>query len=222
MACGDKYKHLAITVSGYTFEKPRGWYPIASYYEEWYQLTEELVAKATSKLKQLATIECKATGGGANCTVYSLPGDIAPADPKLVAYNGLRPLYNQMQQEFAELYDTWNVGVLGHDLDAAIAEAQAVIATALCLMEESDKGIQLYGGTPTPTPGGQRAPDDGSLWWLWAGGGIVLTVGVVALGKRWARGRRERSAPPANRRAAPRPAMTGNERLAEEALVASR
>jgi len=232
MACGDKYKNLVVTTSGYTPENPGNTIPFidAENYTEWYALTTKLSVEAHKRFLALGTIECQATGG-TGCGTESVSGGSYPE------WNALLELNNRMTARYDDLSDpSWTI-----DRTQARAEAQTVIADAVCLMESADAGIELYKGRIPVTPGAltERKPYDGIPWWIWVGGGIGLSIGAIALSRRWTRNTRERSAPPSGRSAAPREPTPRSEaraaarargddpdsfgaRLAEDALASSR
>jgi hypothetical protein len=158
MACGDKYKHLVVTSSGYTPSSPGSDLPFAgqSVYAEWYELANKLSVEANHRFEQLGEIEGEKGKHG-----Y----------PK---WNALVELNNRMTSRYKGLTSP---PLVFFDYAGARAQAQTVIADALCLMESSDAGIKSYGGNVPNQPGSLGELGD-IPWWVWVGGGAVLTVGL--------------------------------------------
>ena len=175
--CGEKYRHLAVTVSGQTLDDPYGMAPTRADYEEWLDLAKALVAQANDRFKELGDLECEATGGS-GCGTEEVSGGSYPR------WDALVPLQNQMDGKLEELDSFWNFD-FSLTYIPAIQKAQAIVVDALCLMEKSDAGIQEYGGQIPVTPSVEL--DQGSSSWKWfaLGGGAVIALGGIgyALGK---------------------------------------
>jgi hypothetical protein len=195
MACGDKYKFLAVTSNGYTFENPFGTVGIYPYdYIQWKDLARKLVELANAHYHALGSYEAAISGGTHH--------------PK---WNDLQPMQNKMVGDYDDLPFTALSGSSGEE---GISKAQDVISTALCLLEQSDDALNAYGQTPPAVPGVVPKPreprdDTGTPWWIWMalGGGVVLVGGAVIYARSARRGREppppsrsERSGGPVARR----------------------
>lgn len=214
-ACGDKYRHLVVTASGYTPENPGGSVPFvdADVYPEWHALAKKLATEAYARFIALGTLECQKTGG-TGCGTDDVSGGSYPK------WNSLLDLNDRVAVGYDELSDpTWVL-----DREQARGEAQAVIANAICLMEAADDAIAFYEGNVPVTPGTLGLGRSTVPWWIWGLGVAGAFAGGVALHRYYQSKRRERSAPPAGRRAAPRsPEDPGlGSRMAESALAQSR
>lgn len=189
MACGDRYRHLAVTSNGYTFDNPFGSVGIYPYdYIQWKDLARKLVELADAHYKALGEYESQVSGG----THY----------PK---WNELQPMQNDMVGDLDDLPWTALSGSSGEE---GISKAQDVISTALCLLERADDALVGYGQLPPPVPGVLPKPreprDDENSWLLWVllGAGGVITLGAVSY-MLVQRGRRREppKAPPSRPRA---------------------
>lgn len=171
LSCGEKYKYLVVTPSGYTFEEPGSTLPFVgqSMYQEWYALAQDLALQAYQRFAELGKIECEATGG-ADCRTDESSGGSYPR------WNALVPLNNAMHAKLEDL----STPVLVVQYGVARSQAQSVIRDALCLLEEADEGIAYYGGSEPITPG----LEVGTPTWKWValGGGTLLALGGVAYG----------------------------------------
>lgn len=167
MACGDQYRYLEVTDSGYTRDNPYGTIPLFTDYEQWKELARTLSVKANERFNELGTVEQEEGNG-----TYPF-------------WNQLVELNNSMSTKYSALPSTFTLSVPG-----AIRDAQAVIDDALCLMERSDEGILHYTGTkPAPVRTKMRP------WvkWTLIGAG-ALTAGVLtAVGVKYYRKRRRRN-----------------------------
>jgi len=216
--CGDKYKHLVITASGYTPENPGGSVPFvdADVYPEWYELATKLSTEAHARFLALGAVECEKTGG-INCGTATASGG------SYSKWNSLLELNNRIAARYDGLSDpTWTL-----DREKARNEAQTVIADSICMMDAADDAIASYEGIIPVTPGALGSARSPVPWWVWAMGATGAAAGGVALGQYYIRNRRERSAPGALRRATPRPAQgaTGDDfgaRIAESAMASNR
>lgn len=179
MACGDRYKKLAVTSSGYTFENSFGHFAWSKDYEEWVALAKRLENMATQRFRRLARVEC-AKVGGINCALQGLPYGIAPFDAKLVRTNALEPLKSSLRDQIENLPSSW----VQFNLSEGVQEAQAAVASALCLMEESDSALEFYGEKPLVVPDITPSSAGGTPWWVWGlvGVGTVVVVGSVGYG----------------------------------------
>ena len=158
MACGDKYKHLVVTSSGYTPSSPGSDLPFAgqSVYAEWYELANKLSVEARERYELLGEIEGQKSKSG-----Y----------PK---WDALVDLDNRMK---SRVQGMTSPPLVFFDYAGARAQAQTVIADALCLMQSANAGIKSYGGNVPSQPG--SLGDAAEIpWWVWVGGGAVLTVAL--------------------------------------------
>lgn len=164
MACGDKYRKLVVTTSGYTLDNPYGSVAIPYDYAEWMQLAEKLAGLADQHRDRLAEIETK---------LDAFPKWNATIDAKFA-----------MSQALDDMPWTITAALSGSAIIEAIGKAQAAIQHALCLLELSDDGIASYGELPPAIPG--LAPKsrlskeaESTSRWKWIGG---MVLGVVAIG----------------------------------------
>lgn len=171
LSCGEKYKYLVVTPSGYTFEEPGSTLPFLgqSMYQEWYALAQDLALQAYQRFAELGKIECEATGGS-DCR-----GD-DPSGGSYPRWNALVSLNNAMHAKLEDL----STPVLVVQYGVARSQAQSVIRDALCLMQEADEGIAFYGGDVPITIGTEL----GTASWKWValGGGTLLALGGIGYG----------------------------------------
>lgn len=166
-SCGRKYVALVVTSGGLTIDHPYSWPAAFSDYEQWRELARRLNIEAIDRWTLLGEVECEASGG-TNCS----DPDKA-SSPNYARYNELVDIQNRMVERYKALPSFFT-----SDTPAAIAQAQSVIADALCLMQRSDEGIRHYGGTVPETT--TLAPDiDRTPWYLWTG---LAGVGLTAIG----------------------------------------
>lgn len=171
LTCGEKYKYLVVTPSGYTFEEPGSTLPFVgqSMYQEWYALAQDLALQAYQRFAELGKLECEATGG-ADCR-----GD-DPSGGSYPRWNALVSLNNSMHAKLEDL----STPVLVVQYGVARSQAQSVIRDALCLMEKADEGIAFYGGDVPVSPGLEVST---ATWkWVALGGGTLIALGGVGYG----------------------------------------
>lgn len=176
MACGDRYRHLAVTSSGNSFDNPYDDVATAADFEEWVGLAEKLERLANAHLAQLAYIECS-RNAGTNC------GTDEAQSPVWTKWNALIPLQNELRGQIEDLNGFFNtIGNLSYH--EPIEEAMAAAASALCLLEQSDDALVGYGAVPPAIPGVWPKPTSNSdfPWWGWAllGAGGVITLGALS------------------------------------------
>jgi hypothetical protein len=175
LACGEKYKYLIVTASGYTLEDPGSDLPFAgnSMYSEWYDLAHDLAKQAYRRFAELGQIECEATGG-ANCDTEDASGGHYPRWDALVSIN------NRMTQKLDDLPGPF---FAGPSYGLSRSQAQSVIKDAVCLMEQADDGILHYGGNVPTTPSFGGAEPGRPMWeWIAFAGGTALAIGGIAYG----------------------------------------
>jgi hypothetical protein len=176
--CGEKYRHLVVTASGYTLENPYGAVAFGSDYEEWREQAREWSVKANRIFADLGELECEKTGGLlCESETFAQGGQY----PK---WSALLDLNNRMTESYQALPNAYVTNPV-----VGIGASQKVIADALCLIDRAEQAIRFYGGTvtdmPTVTP--EEAP--GFLgrifpslnfkipWYAWAG---LATVGFAS------------------------------------------
>lgn len=176
MACGDRYRHLAVTSSGNSFDNPYDDVATAADFEEWVGLAEKLERVANAHLAELAYIECS-RNAGTDC------GTDDAQSPVWTKWNALIPLQNELRGQIEELNGFFNtIGNLSYH--EPIEEAMAAASSALCLLEQSDDALVGYGAAPPAIPGVWPKPtkNDDFPWWGWAllGAGGVITLGALS------------------------------------------
>lgn len=152
MACGDKFRYLAVTASGLNLSNISGVVPTFSDYEEWKELARRIGVIAQAHKDALGVAE----------------------EPKVALWNAA----NDVANSGVEKYDALP-GFFSGDVAVSIAEAQSAIFDFLCVIEMADDGIVSLGGTPPPLPGAPT-PDPGIIPKIppWV---LPVGVGVVAL-----------------------------------------
>ena len=168
MACGDKFKYLAITVDGYNFDNPHGLVAIYADYAGWQQLAVELVKLAETHFEALAAVEDKRS------PIPGLP---------------VRPKWSEILDAKQKMIDAKNdlPGFLGSTYGSfsyatPIQEAQEVIRQALCVLELSDDAIVSYGEKPPAIPGVKPAKKEPFIPPSLQLPDLVPDLGKVALG----------------------------------------
>jgi hypothetical protein len=152
MACGDRYRYLAVTASGLNLSNASGIVPTFDDYEEWQDLADRLGLMAQQAADALAAVEVALTG-------------------TYVRWDAVTEVKTRMVDKLDALPD-WYTG----NVSSSIGEAQSAIFDALCVIEMSVDGIAHYGGPAFVVPGAPT-PDPG----LGLGGAIGSGIGTVAL-----------------------------------------
>lgn len=153
MACGDRYRYLAVTASGLNLSNASGIVPTFDDYEEWQDLAERLGVMAQQAADALAEVEGSVNGG---------------AFPR---WNAVTEIKSRMVDKLEDLPDFYTGNV-----SSSIGDAQSAIFDALCVIELSVDGIAHYGGPAFVVPGAPT-PDPG----LGLGGAVTTGIGTVAL-----------------------------------------
>lgn len=157
--CGDRYRALAITASGYTPDNPWGVALIISDYGEWRDLAEKLVSLVNVHMATLQAIESKQAKGMPEFLRLSSEWSV------LLAHYEALPEFIFVVSE------------------TKTRKAIAVVTEALCVLERVDEVIEHYGEEPpgVPSPGRDPAPKPPSGGTLAQGFGTVVVLGVVGL-----------------------------------------
>jgi hypothetical protein len=134
MACGDRYRHLAVTASGLNLANAYDGFPSFTDYEEWKELARSLSVTAQRFHDTLGEVEEERT-----------PGNFA-------RWNAV----NELRTEMVEKYDALPSSYLNFDPAENISAAQAVVLDALCVIERSEDEIVALGAEAPLLPG---APD---------------------------------------------------------------
>lgn len=126
MACGDRFRYLAVTASGLNLENPFDDVELFSDFEEWKELARRLGVLAQTYKDALAAAE----------------------EPGVTLWNAVNEVANSGVEKYDALpsFFSGNVAV-------SIAEAQSAIFDFLCAIEMSEDGIISLGATPPPAPG---------------------------------------------------------------------
>lgn len=160
MACGDRYRYLAVTVSGLSLENPYDDLATVPDFREWKERARELSVLAQSYHDALGVEEEAKT-----------PGSFA-------LWNAVNEVRSRMVERYDEL-----PSFLSTDPPDDIAAAQAVIFDALCVMEMSVDGIASLGGTAPAVPGAPPPRDnDGILTTTKNAATTLLLVGGAIFG----------------------------------------
>lgn len=159
MACGDKFRHLAVTSSGLSFENPFDDIATSGDYEEWIELARRMLLLSQAQLDALEMVEGAATPG------------------TWTHWNAANSFRERAVQQFDDLPSTW----VAFNISQAIGEAQASILDSLCAMELANDSIVELGSVPPPTPGAPDPHDnDGLLSGAENAAGIAIGLAVVA------------------------------------------
>ena len=159
MACGDRYKHLITTTSGFTVEHPFGTGLDAEIkgpgdYLEWYKLADHLVAAAYGAFVKLGEVEQE-----------------RGSYPK---WNGLVERNNAMIEAWDDLpYPFVQISPM-FDVQKAVQ----VTLDAVCMLELANEGIESYGVIVDPVASLHKPSGKIDLLTLLILGGIAY----VALG----------------------------------------
>lgn len=165
--CGERYKYLAVTISGYNFDNPHGLYvfPFADYLE-WKAVAEKVVGLVNKHLASLQAVELVKN----------------PATPEFLKLTAERTL---LVKHFEDL-----PAIISFSTDSQyewIDAAMAVVSEALCLLEQTDVAIESYGEKAPEVPGLGPKPEDKPRlpklpeipdpkdipWWVWVIGGTA-------------------------------------------------
>lgn len=154
MACGDRYKHLAVTSKGYTPENTYGVFYLPTDYADWTALADKLVGLASTHMAKLQAVE--AGRGKALRKFNALSGEWAAL---LRKKEDLPTLMLASASDLPKVVD--------------------VVNASLCLLEQVDDAIASYGvDVPEiPTPGRGPAPAPPTAGGLFDPFFIALVVG---------------------------------------------
>ncbi len=130
--CGDKYRHLAVTVNGDSMDNPYGRVPEKNDYTAWKERAREIGLMMRDHIHKLY-------------------------DADRTAYFAMQSDHNAVIDSYAKLPEE-SFWWLYSDRTENIAAVISVIADELCMMERYDNAIAAAGGTPPPVPGGIK-PD---------------------------------------------------------------
>jgi hypothetical protein len=167
MACGDRYRELAVTAGGLSFENPYDDVPGFSDFEEWRALADRLALLAQQFADRLGEIE-----GAKN-------------DGNFPRWNAANEVKSRMVGALDDLPSAW----LNFSPTENIAAAQAVVSDALCVIEMSVDGIVHYGGVPPPLPITPKPRENEDILpnvgkgFGWLLGAAVLVGGVLLIGR---------------------------------------
>lgn len=181
MACGDKYKFLAVTGSGNSFDNPYDDLATLADFEEWVGLAERIEKIANDHLKQIAYIEC-IRAGGEDC------GTSDATSPSWTKYNELIPLQNQVRGQVEQVTSFFST-IENFSYHEPIQEAMEAVSGGLCLIEQANDAIAAYGFKPPILPG-VKTPQHANEswfnvpWWVWASLGLggAIIIGAVVYG----------------------------------------
>jgi hypothetical protein len=177
--CGERYKHLAVTTDGYSFENPYGHFGTPYVYVQWRAVAEKIVKLGVDHLEELDRIQ-------EEHGLYEGWGELVADKDELV-------------EHFDDLPWVTTVAISGFHVESGIAEAMTVTSEALCFLERVDLAIESYKRAVPSIPGivpekkgpaklpGPTLPLIGEVPWGYVIAGVVV-VGTVALYRR-AKGR---------------------------------
>lgn len=134
MACGDRYKHLAVTSKGYTPENTYGVFYLPTDYADWTALADKLTGIASAHMAKLQAIE---------------------------AARGRLRKFNALSGEWAALLrKNEDLPTLLLASASDLPKVVDVVNASLCLLEQVDDAIASYGveAPEIPTPGRGPAP----------------------------------------------------------------
>jgi len=168
--CGERYKYLAVTVSGYNFDNPYGLFAVGyTDYAEWHAVAERLVGLVNEHLAALQVVELAKN----------------PAMPKFQALAADR---TNMLRHFEDLPGLFGMYATKEPLDQALS----VVAEAICLLEQTDNAIESYGEVAPEVPGVRppekppfklpELPKSGDIpWYVWLIGGTAAAAMIGGL-----------------------------------------
>jgi hypothetical protein len=153
MACGDAFRHLAVTASGLSFDNPFDDIATNDDFEEWKELARKLGVQAQHDADDLSEVEFASIG----------------------AWNRWN-IVNDRKTAAITLYDDLPEFYIGSH-SVKVAEAQAAVLEFLCVIELARNAIKSYGGTPDVLPGTPNPKENDGI--LTATGNLLTTVVVV-------------------------------------------
>lgn len=154
MACGDRYKHLAVTKSGYDPDNPNGAFYLPSDYSEWTAVADRVVELVNKHILELQQIEAEHGKG------FKYFGPLS----------GERATLLRAREDLPSL-----LLAAGKDLPKVID----VVMQGLCLLEQVDDAIADYGVTPPELPSPGRDPKPPPLPGPSSIGNAVITLAIV-------------------------------------------
>jgi hypothetical protein len=156
MACGDRYRHLIVTVSGLSPENPYDHVPTSSDYEEWQDLARRLSNIAQRFRDALSSAE-------------------QPVDATMPRWWAIVPAWDSLVQHYDELPSEW----LAVNLAQAVGEAESVCFEATCIMERCEDALAELGGKPPDVPGTPDKREKPTIANTVPVGGIAIAAGII-------------------------------------------
>lgn len=156
MACGDRYRHLAVTKSGYTPDNPHGAFYVPTDYSEWTAVADKVAGWVNTHIVELQTIEAQSGEGF----------------PKFGPLSSEWSAFLRAKEALPSL-----LLAAGKDLPRVID----VVMQGLCLLEQIDDAISSYGAEAPELPSPGRDPKPPPLPTASTIGNTVITLGVIAV-----------------------------------------
>jgi len=132
MICGERYKNLAVTSSGYSFDNAFGLFATIEDYTEWRAVAKKIMDLGHDHLVTLGEIE-----------------EVVGTYPK---WNELVGKNNKLIDHYDNL--PWTISIwTGAQIEEAISEAMVVVSEGMCFLDQVDAAISSYQRDPPRIPG---------------------------------------------------------------------
>ena len=176
MACGDRYRHLIRTSSGYTADDRCGYVCLRPDVMAWGDAARALGGRVNLAWKELIRVE---TG----------PGDIVGCAADECPSATIQPELDGFFEEVDDAPDLWSVyfteiawtpGTARSKVDKTVA----VMEKGVCILDQIQTGIADVGGVPLSVPAvPTKEPEKASFWDNFVaavvGTGLIIGTGAV-------------------------------------------
>lgn len=140
--CGDSYRSLIVTVSGYTPKNPYGSFALPYDYAEWLNLASNLGIRAGTHLERLQSAQ--------------------KTEEQTIRSNELVDRYNTLVAQIDAMPSVFWGGISGQNITTGISQGVDASLEAACVMEQIDQELSKLGLTPPPEAGGGKSARKGN------------------------------------------------------------